>query len=112
MGSFTLRNNTARSAVLLAAGIGIAPFLSIRSHVAAERLWHPIFLFYANRYLEDAPFMDALWERANLRFRFVPAFTCVIKKNYQGWKGETGAWCHLLHRRSTDDGAGGMPNAQ
>src|SRR4029077_21208280 len=31
MGSFTLHNNTARPAVLLAGGIGIAPFLSILS---------------------------------------------------------------------------------
>ena len=43
MGSFTLHNNTARPAVLLAGGIGIAPFLSILSHTAAERLRHPIF---------------------------------------------------------------------
>jgi len=48
-------------------------------------------LFYANRYLEDAPFMDALWEleRANPRLRFIPTFTR-ITKNYRGWKGETG----------------------
>ena len=91
MGSFTLYNNTARSAVLLAGGIGIAPFLSILSHAAAERLRHPVFLFYANRYLEDASFMDVLWEleRANPRFRFIPTFTRV-PKNYRGWKGETG----------------------
>ena len=90
MGSLTLHNNTARSAVLLAGGIGIAPFLSILSHTAAERLRHPIFLFYANRYLEDAPFMDALWEleRANPGFRFIPTFTR-ITKDYRGWKGET-----------------------
>lgn len=75
MGSFTFHNNTARSAVSLAAGIEIAPFLRIRSHVAAERLRHPIFLIYVNRYLENAPFMDALWdlERANLR---VPVCSC------------------------------------
>jgi ferredoxin-NADP reductase len=91
MGSFTLHNNTSRSAVLLAGGIGIAQFLSILSRAAAERLRHPIFLFYANRYFEDAPYMDELWalEQANPRFRFVPTFTR-ITKNYRGWKGETG----------------------
>ena len=48
-------------------------------------------MFYANRYLEDAPFMDALreMERANPRLRFIPTFTR-ITKNYRGWKGETG----------------------
>ncbi len=91
MGSFTLHNNTARPAVLLAGGIGIAPFLSILSYAAAEKLRHPIFLFYANRYLEDAAFMDALWKlgKANPRFRFVPTFTR-LPNNYRGWKGETG----------------------
>jgi ferredoxin-NADP reductase len=91
MGSFTLHNNTARPAVLLAGGIGIAPFLSIVSYAATERLRHPIFLFYANRYLEDAAFMDELWKlgEANPRFRFVPTFTR-LPNNYRGWKGETG----------------------
>jgi len=91
MGSFTLHNNTARPAVLLAGGIGIAPFLSILSYAATERLRHPIFLFYANRYLEDAAFMDELWKlrEANPRFRFVPTFTR-MPNNYRGWKGETG----------------------
>ena len=91
MGSFTLHNNTARPAVLLAGGIGIAPFLSILSYATAERLCHPIFLFYANRYLEDAAFMEALWmlAEANPRFRFVPTFTRV-PNNYRGWKGQTG----------------------
>ena len=91
MGSFTLHNNTARPAVLLAGGIGIAPFLSMLSYATREKLRHPIVLFYANRYLEDAAFIDELWklERANPRFRFVPILTRT-DKNYRGWKGETG----------------------
>ena len=91
MGSLTLHNSTARPAVLLAGGIGIAAFLSILTHAAAERLRHPIFLFYANRYLEDAAFIDALGmlEGVNPRFRFVPTFTRMTK-TYRGWKGETG----------------------
>jgi ferredoxin-NADP reductase len=91
MGSFSLHNNTARPAVFLAGGIGIAPFLSMLSYATGEKLRHPIVLFYANRYLEDAAFMDPLWklERANPRFRFVPTLTRT-DKNYRGWKGETG----------------------
>jgi ferredoxin-NADP reductase len=90
MGSFTLHNNTARPAVFLAGGIGIAPFLSMLSYATEERLRHPIVLFYANRYLEDAAFIDALWklERANPRFRFVPTLTRVASNN--GWKGKIG----------------------
>jgi ferredoxin-NADP reductase len=90
MGSFTLHNNTARPAVFLAGGIGIAPFLSMLSYATEEKLRHPIVLFYANRYLEDAAFIDALWklERANPRFRFVPTLTRAANNN--GWKGQTG----------------------
>ena len=90
MGSFSLHKNTARPAVFLAGGIGIAPFLSMLSYATEEKLRHPIVLFYANRYLEDAAFIDALWklERANPRFRFVPTLTRVADNN--GWKGKTG----------------------
>jgi ferredoxin-NADP reductase len=60
------------------------------SYATQEKLRHPIVLFYANRYLEDAAFIDALWklERANPRFRFVPTLTRVANSN--GWKGKTG----------------------
>ena len=90
MGSFSLHNNTSRVAVFLAGGIGIAPFLSMVSYATAQKLRHPIILFYANRYLEDAAFINALWklERANPRFRFVPTLTRV--NNNGVWKGKTG----------------------
>jgi len=90
MGSFGLHNNTARLAVLLAGGIGIAPFLSMVSYVTEEKLRHPIVLFYANRHLQDAAFIDVLWklERANPRFRFVPTLTRAT--NNGDWKGKTG----------------------
>src|ERR1700688_396862 len=83
MGSFNLHNNTARPAVLLAGVIGIAPFVSMLSYAAEERLRHPIVLFYANRHLEDAAFLGLLWrlERANPRFRFVPTFTRTTNNN-------------------------------
>jgi ferredoxin-NADP reductase len=91
MGSFSLHNNISKLAVFLAGGIGIAPFLSMVSYATAEKLRHPIILFYANRYLEDAAFINALWklERANPRFRFVPTLTR-IAENGGAWRGKTG----------------------
>jgi ferredoxin-NADP reductase len=91
MGSFSLHKNTARPAVFLAGGIGIAPFLSMLSYATGERLRHSIVLFYANRYLKDAAFMDSLWnlECANPRFRFVPTLTRVTNNNGD-WRGKTG----------------------
>jgi ferredoxin-NADP reductase len=101
MGSFTLHNNTARPAVLLAGGIGIAPFLSIVFHAQKYGLSHRIILFYANRLFEDAAFLDALrdLERVNPRFSFVPTFTRVNADRHQ-WNGETGHISpEMLHRR-------------
>jgi ferredoxin-NADP reductase len=91
MGSFRLHKNTARPAVFLAGGIGIAPFLSMLSYATRERLRHSIVLFYANRYLKDAAFMDSVWklECANPRFRFVPTLTRVTNNNGD-WRGKTG----------------------
>jgi ferredoxin-NADP reductase len=91
MGSFTLHNNTARPAVLLAGGVGITPFLSIVSHARKKGLQHRMILFYANRQPEDAAFIDALWnvERANPRFSFVPTLTRLTGEVAE-WKGETG----------------------
>jgi ferredoxin-NADP reductase len=91
MGSFSLHNNTARPAVFIAGGIGIAPFLSMLTYATEERLGHQIVLFYVNRYLKDAAFIDALWrlETANPRFRFVPTLTR-INSETGDWKGIRG----------------------
>jgi ferredoxin-NADP reductase len=91
MGSFTLHKNTARPAVFFAGGIGIAPFLSMLSYATGQKLRHSIFLFYVNRYLKDAAFMDSLrnLECANPRFRFVPTLTRVTNNNGD-WRGKTG----------------------
>ena len=91
MGSFHLHGNTARPAVFLAGGIGVAPFLSILSYAAQEKLSHPLFLFYANRQLKDAAFIDDLWqlERDNPRFRFVPTLTRTTNPG-PSWRGKTG----------------------
>jgi ferredoxin-NADP reductase len=91
MGSFSLHDNTARPAIFLAGGIGIAPFLSMLTYATEEKLHHHIVLFYANRCLKDAAFIDELWrlETANPRFRFVPTLTRMNSEN-GGWRGKTG----------------------
>jgi ferredoxin-NADP reductase len=91
MGSFVVHNHLSRPAVLVAGGIGIAPFLSMLSSAAIDKAHPPVFLFYANRYVEDAAFMDTLWdlEMSNRNFHFVPTFTR-IGLGHGGWKGATG----------------------
>jgi ferredoxin-NADP reductase len=60
------------------------------TYATEEKLRHLIVLFYANRNLEDAAFIDALWrlEPENPRFRLVPTLTRAAIAN--GWKGTTG----------------------
>ena len=59
-GDLTLHNNVSRPAIVMAGGIGITPFRSIIWRAAHEKLTHKIFLFYANRQPDDAPFLEEL----------------------------------------------------
>jgi len=91
MGSFTLHKNISRPAIFLAGGIGIAPFISMLRDVAANRTQMPIYLFYANRFRKDAPFMDVLrgLESVLSKFTFVPTLTRSDGVD-GGWEGQTG----------------------
>jgi ferredoxin-NADP reductase len=91
MGSFTLHNNPAKPAVLLAGGIGITPFSSIIRHAAKAGLPHHLYLFYSNRRPEDAAFLNILTELAktNSNFRFIPSMS-EMEKSAMAWSGESG----------------------
>ena len=91
MGSFTLHKNSAKSAVLLAGGIGITPFLSIVRQADHDRLPLRLHLFYSNRRPEDAPFLDTLrmLEKSNPNFQLVSTMT-QMSQSKREWNGETG----------------------
>jgi ferredoxin-NADP reductase len=91
MGSFTLHKNSAKSAVFLAGGIGITPFLSIVRQAGHDRLPHMLYLFYSNRRPEDAAFLEALQmlEKSNPNFQLICTMT-ELPQSQKGWKGETG----------------------
>ena len=76
-GSFTLHRDIARPAVFLAGGIGITPIRSILLQAAQERLSHKLFLFYCNREVDDAAFLDELEGLAvrNSNFTLIPTVT-------------------------------------
>jgi ferredoxin-NADP reductase len=90
-GNFILHNNQNRPAILLAGGIGITPFRSMVRDAAYRKLRHRIVLFYANRRLDDAPFLDELFqlERENSNFTFVPTMTR-LDNSHKAWTGERG----------------------
>lgn len=90
-GDLILQNDAARTAVLLAGGIGITPFRSIAHWAAKQQSPNRIVLFYSNRRPEDAPFLAELQrlEKDNPKYELVATMT-EIEKSHQPWNGETG----------------------
>jgi ferredoxin-NADP reductase len=76
-GSFTLHQDVTRPAVFLAGGIGITPMRSILHWAAQERLAHKLYLFYSNRDVADAAFLEELEGLAvqNSCFTLIPTVT-------------------------------------
>jgi ferredoxin-NADP reductase len=113
-GDLTLHNNVSRPAILLAGGIGITPFRSIIRRAAHEKLPHKLFLFYANRRPEDAPFLEELSdvETENTNFVFVPTMTAVSRLQ-RAWTGETGHFSpEMLTRHLTKIASAGAHTAR
>ncbi|TAM82490.1 MAG: FAD-dependent oxidoreductase [Acidobacteria bacterium] len=90
-GNFVLHNNPAKTAVLLAGGIGITPFRSMVFRAANEKLPHRIFLFLANRRPEDAAFLNELelLEKENPNYKLIATMTG-MEKSSRAWHGEKG----------------------
>jgi ferredoxin-NADP reductase len=90
-GDLTLQNDSKRTAVFLAGGIGITPFRSIVHWAARDKLPHRIVLFYSNRRPEDAPFLADLQrlEKQNPKYQLIASMT-EMEKSHQSWNGETG----------------------
>jgi ferredoxin-NADP reductase len=90
-GDLTLHNNAARTAVLVAGGIGITPFRSMVFRAAKEKLPHRIILFYSNNRPEDAAFLGELQalEKENPNYKLVPSMTDLAKSG-RPWQGEVG----------------------
>lgn len=90
-GDMTLHEDTTRSAVFLAGGIGIAPFYSMARDATRNALPHRIILFYSNRRPEDAAFLEELQSLSlqNKNFTFVGTMTD-MEKSAETWTGERG----------------------
>lgn len=90
-GSFNLHKNENKSAVFLAGGIGITPFLSIVRQAAKNGQRRSLYLFYSNRRPEDSPFLGEFGGASanHSGFRFVPTMTGMEGSRRQ-WAGETG----------------------
>lgn len=87
-GIFTLHDDPIIPAVLIAGGIGIAPFMCMIRDATAKHSTQQIFLFYGNQSKEDTAFLDELIEieTVNPYFKLIPVFA----KPDETWEGETG----------------------
>jgi ferredoxin-NADP reductase len=85
-GSFLLPEDTSRSYVFLAGGIGITVFRSMLRYIAEEDLPHRITLIYSNRDRESTPFLDELSELERARGDFELVLTMTEDPT---WHGET-----------------------
>ncbi|HKX84384.1 MAG TPA: FAD-dependent oxidoreductase [Pyrinomonadaceae bacterium] len=90
-GSLTLHDDATRAAVFLAGGIGITPFRSIVLQSTQFKSSHRLFLFYSNRHVEDAAFLDELkrCERSNPHFKCIATVT-KPSDSERHWDGEMG----------------------
>ena len=127
MGSFSLHKNTARPAVFLAGGIGIAPFLSMLSYATSGEA-APSYCSVLRKPLPGG----CRVHRRTLEVRAckskVPLCSDPHAHGQELPRLEGGDWTHqpgnashtrgnlarpdLLHSRATNDGCGGAPNAQ
>ncbi len=90
-GDLTLHEDPSRPAVFVIGGIGITPVRSMVLQSVHERSGHPLYIFYSNKRVEDAPFMAELWEAAATSedVTFVPTMTAAEDSGDE-WSGETG----------------------
>lgn len=86
-GAFALHEDSSRPAVFLTGGIGIVPAYSMIKDATQKKLPHKMFLFYANRKPEAAPYLEDLkkFEKQNPNFKLIVTMT-----EDKSWKGETG----------------------
>ena len=78
-------NEDHKNIVLIAGGIGIAPFMSILRTIKKKKLNTKVSLFYSNKTKEDIHFKDEL--DSYKKFKIIYTLT---KKIPDDWKGEKG----------------------
>ena len=100
-GSLTLHNDNARSAVFIAGGIGITPFVSMLRQAANDGTQRRLTLLYSNRGPQDAAFLAELQrlERKSDTFRMVATMT-QARDASDAWSGDTGLIDAPLIRRA------------
>jgi CDP-4-dehydro-6-deoxyglucose reductase, E3 len=90
LGTFFLREDTDRPAILVGGGTGFAPLKAMLEHAFEIGLRQPLHLFWGARARRDL-YLDELprrWARANRGFRYTPVLSEPGPED--AWTGETG----------------------
>lgn len=87
-GHFILHHDVSIPSVLIAGGIGIAPFHSMIKHASQQQSPRKIILFYGNQTRDDSAYLQELatLQEQNPHFTFIPT----LAKPDTQWDGETG----------------------
>lgn len=90
-GNLALDDDQQRAVVMLAGGIGITPFMSMIQQACQQDSQQQMLLFYSNRSVKDAAYLDQLQqlEQQMPNFKLVATMTSMAATDHV-WGGETG----------------------
>lgn len=96
-GNFVLHDEQNIPAVLIAGGIGIAPFYSMIEHATVMNSDRRIILFYGNETLASAAFLPELrdMQHKNSNFNLIAC----LSSSDNDWQGEKGYITHTLIKK-------------
>jgi CDP-4-dehydro-6-deoxyglucose reductase len=99
LGSFFLREESAKPIVFVASGTGFAPIKAILESAFQRNVVRPMVLYWGCRRPKDL-YLNALpekWAREHAHFRYVPVISDALPED--AWSGRTG----FVHRAVLDD---------
>lgn len=102
LGTFFLREDSAKPIVLLASGTGFAPVKALMEHLKHLGSERPVTLYWGGRRPQDL-YMNALceqWTHDLPWFRYVPVISDALPED--GWTGRTG-WVHSAVTQDVPD---------
>jgi CDP-4-dehydro-6-deoxyglucose reductase len=90
LGTFFLREESAKPIVFLATGTGFAPIKSIVEHALHSGAQRPMTLYWGARHLQDIYMYDLplTWQQAHANFTFVPVLSQPSPEDH--WTGRVG----------------------
>jgi CDP-4-dehydro-6-deoxyglucose reductase len=99
LGTFFLREDSAKPVVFVASGTGFAPIKSILEHAFKKGISRPMTLYWGGRRPKDLYMGDlaARWASEHGNFKYVPVVSEALAED--GWTGRTG----FVHRAAMED---------